>query len=134
MPLMQSATSSMNSAFAPDAVSEIDGDTAAGYHPDSGSSLSEALDRTPKTDLSDAVKSFIDGWPGALQAAVKATIHHNLTRDARVPITFAWQPGYDFSITLHDVTDTATSHGGITVLLTSRYPNDTHPLGGASAS
>src|SRR5438128_7668389 len=106
MPLMQTATSSMNAAFAPDAIAEIDGDTASAFHVDSGSSLSEALDRTPLTNLSSAVTSFIDGWPTALQAAVNATIHHNLTRDARVPITFAWQPGYDFSITVHDVTDT----------------------------
>jgi hypothetical protein len=131
---MQVATSSMNAAFAPDAVAEIDGETASLYHPDSGSSLSEALDRTPKTNLSSAVVGFIDGWPSALQAAVKSLIHHNLTREAKVPITFAWQPGYDYSLTLHDVTDTATSHGGITVVLTSRYPSDPHPLSGATAS
>jgi hypothetical protein len=124
----------MNAAFAPAAIGEVDGDTASLYHPDSGLSLSEALGRTPLTDLSDAVRAFIDGWPSALQAAVKATIHENLTREATVPITFAWQPGYDYSITLHDVTDTAKSHGGITVLLTSRYPADPHPLGGSTAS
>ena len=118
----------MNAAFAPDAISEVDGDTAALYHPDSGASFSEALARTPKTELSDAVLSYIDGWPSALQAVLKATIHHNLTRDGRVPITFAWQPGYDYSVTIHDVVDTETSHGGITVLLTSRYPADVHPL------
>jgi hypothetical protein len=128
MPLMQTATSSMNAAFAPEAVAALAGDGAELFHPDSGASLSEALDRIPLTNLSGAVREFIDSWPTALQAAVKATIHHNLTREARVPITFAWQPGYDFSVTIHDVTDTAKSHGGITVLLTSRYPDDVHPL------
>src|SRR5688500_10211379 len=132
MPLMQTATSSMNAAFAPDAIAELAGDGAEAFHPDSGASLSEALARIPLTDLSDAVRGFIDTWPTAIQAAVKATIHDNLTREGRVPITFAWQPGYDFSVTIHDVTDTAKSHGGITVLLTSRYPDDIHPLHSAS--
>jgi hypothetical protein len=126
---MQAATSSMNSAFSPDAINEIDDDTAELFRPAAGTSLSEALQRTPNTNLSDAVVAFIDGWPTALQAALQATIHHNLTREARVPITFAWTPGYDYSVSLHDVIDTDSSRGGITVLVTSRYPTDAHPLG-----
>ena len=125
---MQTALTSMNAGFGPDAVNEISPDVAEMYNPGSGNSLVGALRATPRLDLSDAVLRFIDTWPGAIQASVMAAIHHNLTRDAKVPITFAWQPGYDFSVTLHDVTDTAASQGGITMLLTSRYPDDTHPL------
>ncbi len=124
----------MNAAFAPTAVAAIDDETSEMFRPGAGNSLSDALRATPGTDLSTAVTSYIDGWPTALQAALQAAIHNNLTRDGRVPITFAWAPGYDYGLTIHDVVDTATSHGGMTVLFTSRYPSDPHPLGGLSSS
>jgi hypothetical protein len=133
MPLMQTATSSMNAAFGPGAIEEIDADSAASFQPGNGTSLGEALVRIPGTNLSDAVLAYIDGWPSALQAALQAAIHNNLTREGRVPITFAWVPGYDYGITIHDVVDTATSRGGMTVLVSSRYPADTHPLAASSA-
>ena len=130
MPLMQTATSSMNGAFAPGAIDEIDDETAALYQPGNGTSLAEALERTPNTSLSGAVLEYINSWPTALQAAVQATIHNNLTRGARVPITFAWKPGYDYSVEIHDVRDTDQTRGGVTVIVGSRYPADTHPLAG----
>ena len=123
----------MNSAFAPGAIDEIDSDTADMFKPGGGNSLSDALRATPNTNLADAVVSYIDGWPSALQAALQAAIHNNLTRDGRVPITFAWVPGYDYGLTIHDVVDTVTSRGGMTVLVSSRYPADTHPLAATSA-
>lgn len=128
MPFMQTALSSMNSAFSADALQSFDSDAPSLFHVDSGASLSEALRRTPGLDLSDAVAGFVDTWPSGLQAALKAIIHHNLTREARVPITFAWKPGYDYSVEMYDVHDTKTSTGGITVIVTSRYPADAHPL------
>ncbi len=124
----------MNSAFAPGAIDEIDGDTAALYQPGNGVSLSEALGRTPSTNLSSAVLQYIDAWPSALQAAVQATIHDNLTRGGRVPITFAWKPAYDYSLEIHDVLDTDKTRGGITVIVGSRYPADAHPLAGAAGA
>ena len=131
---MQTALSSMNAAFAPGAIDEIDDDTAEAYRPAAGTSLSEALDRTPGTGLNQALRDYIDGWPSAIQAGLQAAIHNNLTREGRVPITFAWTPGYDYSLSIHDILDTDKTRGGITVLLTSRYPADPHPLAGASAS
>ena len=35
---------------------------------------------------------------------------------------------YDYGLRLWDVSNTAKTAGGITVLLGSRYPDDTHPL------
>jgi hypothetical protein len=49
--------------------------------------------------------------------------HHDLAE----PITFSWTPGYDFELTIWDAPDTGRTHGGITVLLKSRYPGDTRP-------
>lgn len=128
MPYMQTALTAMNTAFGAEAIDESYGDAAELFGPQADNSLSDALRRMPRLELSDAVSAYIDTWPGALQAALKAAIHHNVTRDVRVPITFAWTPAYDFSITIYDVVDTASSRGGITILLTSRYPDDVHPL------
>jgi hypothetical protein len=122
---MQGAVSAMNTAFS------AEGLRSASYEPfhvDSGASLSEALGGLPGVDLPEAVARFIDSWPSGLQAAVRAVVHHNFTRDATVPITFAWKPGYDYAVEIFDVHDTKTSTGGITVILTSRYPADAHPL------
>lgn len=126
----------MNAAFGPDAIDAIesDGDTVRAFHPDSPPRLSEALRTVPNAGISGAVAEFIDSWPSGIQAAIQAVIHHNLTRETRVPVTVAWSPGYDFSVQIFDVTDTATSRGGITILLTSRYPADTHPLSGVSGA
>jgi hypothetical protein len=74
------------------------------------------------------VLEFINTWPSALQAAIKAVIHENFSRDEQVPITFAWKPGYDYGVEIYDVHNTATTQGGITVIVTSRYPGDPHPL------
>jgi hypothetical protein len=123
----------MNVAFGPENVNGIAPEIADAYLPNSGLRFSEALQRTPNLVLPQAVLDFIDTWPSALQAGLGAVIYNNLTREATVPITFAWQPGYDYSMTVHDVTDTENSHGGITVVVTSRYPLDPHPLGAMSS-
>ena len=126
---MQTALSAMNTAFAPGALDAIQGaDGVDAFHVDSGASLSDALRRVPGLELSDAVAEFIDTWPSGLQTVVRSVIHHNFSRDATVPITFAWKPGYDFSVEVFDVHDTKSSRGGITMIFTSRYPDDGHPL------
>lgn len=76
--------------------------------------------------------------PSALRAALQAVILENFDRALRddgpvVPITFAWVPGYDYGIQVWDITDSATTMGGITCIITTRYPDDPHPLTGEAA-
>jgi hypothetical protein len=80
------------------------------------------------------VAAFVATWPTALQRAVQAVIWENFSRVETVPITFAWTPAYDYSVTIYDVHETETTRGGITVLFTSRYPADAHPLSGATGA
>jgi hypothetical protein len=134
MPLMQTALTSMNTAFGPEAMDALDSDARARWSPSEDNTLSDALHGMPSLDLSDAVLSYINGWPSGLQAAIKGVIHENFNRSATVPITFAWKPGYDYAVEIYDVHDTETSRGGITIILTSRYPADPHPLNGSTAS
>jgi hypothetical protein len=122
---MQTGISSMNTAFSPQNIGKVD---PKGFRPSQSLTLSAALRTVPRHGLSAAVFNYLDGWPTALQAAVVGAIYNNLTRAATVPITFAWTPGYDYSVAIHDILDTATTHGGMTILFTSRYPSDTHPL------
>lgn len=127
----------MNSAFSADAIGltnddggDIDVDS---FRPGPETSLRDALGRMPGLDLSETLLDYVETFPTAVQRALQALIWENFSREARVPITFAWTPAYDFSMTVYDVLDTATSRGGITVLFTSRYPADTHPLVAAAA-
>jgi hypothetical protein len=123
---MQTAISELNTAFGSSQIAEV---SAAPFAPasDGAETLSEAY-VAAGANLDDATRRYIDSWPSGIQAAVRATIHDNLTRDGRVPITFAWAPGYDFEVTVWDVRDSTETVGGITILFKSRYPSDTHPL------
>ena len=46
-----------------------------------------------------------------------------------MPVVLSWTPGYDFDVRIWDVRNTASTHGELTIHLTSRYPGDPHPLG-----
>ncbi len=122
---MQLATVKMNSAFG-----DVEGlgDDEGLFDPCGGLNFPEALRRAENIDVPGFVCDFLELWPSALLAAVQAIIWENFNRETRVPITFAWQPAYDYSITVHDVYDTPETRGGITIVFTSRYPGDAHPL------
>ena len=126
MPRMQTAVTALNVAFGADRIGEVD-PSAFAPSGDGEETLSGAFVRSG-VELDAATRRYVDGWPSALQAALRATIQENLARGGRVPITFAWAPGYDYELTIWDVRDTAETAGGITVLFKSRYPSDTHPL------
>jgi hypothetical protein len=72
---------------------------------------------------------ILDSIPQGMQAALKALIAHNLSRDLgdRWEMTFAWAPGYDYELNLWEAPSTVVSRAGITVMLRTRYPADPHP-------
>lgn len=130
MPRMQEAVTSMNAAFAAERLGLVEADAFAA---DAGLTLAEALQRSG-VELQRETARFVDSWPSALQAAVRAVLHDNLVREGTVPVTFAWAPGYDYEVTVWDVRDTTETAGGITILFRSRYPSDPHPLTGDTES
>jgi hypothetical protein len=71
----------------------------------------------------------LDSIPDGMQAAIKALIVQNLSRepDERWEMTFAWAPGYDFELNVWEAPRTVVSRAGITVMLRTRYPADPHP-------
>jgi hypothetical protein len=125
MPAMQTALSAMNMSFSSASIGDVDPEP---FQPNANTSLVGALRSVSGLDLAEEIFDYLDRWPTALQRAAQAVIWENLTRGAVVPMTFAWTPGYDYSVTFFDVRDTDETAGGITVLFTSRYPMDAHPL------
>jgi hypothetical protein len=75
-----------------------------------------------------AAQAFIEQMPVAIHEAIRAVIRADLVRERPLPITFAWQPGYDWELTVNDIASTDETAGGITVIVRSRYPGDPHPL------
>ena len=66
--------------------------------------------------------------PPAIHDAVREIIRGAISRNQG--ITFAWRAGYDFKLEITEAIDTDASHGGITVVVESRYPHDDHPIHG----
>ena len=125
MPDMHTALHQINGAFSAANIATVN---ASGFAP--GTDLVDALDALPGVQLSVAARAFLQGWPAGIQAAVGAAIFDDLSRPltARVPILFSWTPGYDYDVRIWDVRNTASTHGELTIHLTSRYPTDPHPL------
>jgi hypothetical protein len=125
MPDMHSAIHQINSAFSAAHISTVN---AAAFAP--GSDLVDALDALPGVSLSAAARTFLQSWPTGIRAAVGAAIFDDLSRPAaeRVPIMLSWTPGYDYEARIWDVRNTLSTHGELTIHLTSRYPGDPHPL------
>jgi hypothetical protein len=92
-----------------------------------GTTLSELVEDEPWVPQADVV-DYLDSIPSGIQEAIRAVIREDLQRENPVPITFAWQPGYDWELTVNDVSDTAKTRGGITMIVRSRYPHDLHPM------
>jgi hypothetical protein len=65
--------------------------------------------------------------PRGMQEALRAIIRDNLSREVSLAMTFAWAPGYDYELQFWEAPGDDGSKGGITVLLRTRYPSDTHP-------
>lgn len=93
-----------------------------------------ASDQVTEAQLdADPGVQIMGAMPSGLKAAFQAVVHENFRRGAdgrgpTVPITLAWAPGYDYDLRIWDVADSATSVGGITILLTTRYQTDAHPM------
>jgi len=66
---------------------------------------------------------YLDAWPHALQAVVRAALQSALERQPRVPVTIAWVPGYDYEVDVWDAHSVKNSIGAITILLRSPYPD-----------
>ncbi|HEY8573065.1 hypothetical protein [Phenylobacterium sp.] len=80
------------------------------------------------TRAAGAWMAHLKEMPPGIRAGIHAVVHHALKTEPPTQVTFAWAPGYDYEFTVWQAPDTKTTKGGITILVKSRYPRDTHPL------
>lgn len=73
----------------------------------------------------DGLDGFLNTAPHAVSYAFKAILRSAASR--RQPVTLVWMPGYEWELTVTDTAD-ATTPGGISVLVRSRYPGDPSPV------
>ncbi len=72
--------------------------------------------------------AYIDRWPVGQLSAVLAAIRSCLFRTPKMPITFAWAPGYDYEVTIWESAGVPVSpRGEMTIMFRSRYPGDPNP-------
>jgi hypothetical protein len=80
-------------------------------------------------DWDGSERGLLGTMPSGLQEALRALIFHNLQREQRLEMHFAWLPAEGWKMTVYedDVTpggDPERCQGAITVLLESRKPAD----------
>lgn len=127
MPMLQLAVSALNQRFDEEGVRKL---AQAGV--DLRRPFGEMARSFLGEDLPPGFDEYVDQMPVGLQRAISAAVQTAV--DRRLPVTFAWAPGYDWELSLWDVADTSQTRGGMTVLIRSRYPTDPHPLDGGPLS
>lgn len=127
MPAMQTVLTYLNDAFSDakitETVSKIE-EFAAGRQ--LGSAIATFIPQQSR--LAKPLVSYVETLPGSFQESIRSMIHYALSTSPPTRVTFAWAPNYDFELTTWQAPDMPRTRGGITVLLKSRYPLDTHPL------
>jgi len=125
MPNVQALTQSANTALGAGNIGNLHQQNAHTLIP-TGTRLVAGMAALGIT-LPPGAAAFVATIPPSMQEAIRAVVANAIERN--LPVTFAWQPGYDFGVNIAaDAQDTEATRGGITVLITTRYPNDSHPL------
>lgn len=125
MPAMQTAMGPLNERFSAGNVGDRELNPPEVFA--EGCRLADLVVKEEHVPYRAAV-TFIKSMPEGIHEAIRAVIRANLLRTEPLPITFAWQPGYDWELTVNDVSDTEQTRGGITMIVRSRYPDDRHPM------
>ena len=122
MPTFQGIAERMNALLNREHIEGIDGSLIKLEEPLTDEALQEM-----GIVVTDLELAYMRTWPDSLKMAIRAVVYSALNREPRLPVTFAWAPGYDFELTVTEARGTAQSIGGITILIRSRYPDDPNP-------
>ena len=115
MPFLQAMAERANERFNRENISKVDVRPLAA--PSLGALASSLGIARNKTEI-----DYLDAWPQALQAAVRAVLQSAVERRPPVPVTIAWVPGYDYEVDAWESKSVKNSIGAITLLLRSPYP------------
>lgn len=125
MPALQSVLGRLNRAFSKDEIGKL---ASARERFAPGKALDTSLFVKKGTTLHAAWTDYRTQLPASFQETLRSIIYHALSTKPPTQITFAWAPGYDYEFSMWHAPDTKQTKGGITILIKSRYPADTHPL------
>jgi hypothetical protein len=130
MAAFQTVLSYLNTAFSRDNIQQLV-DKRENWAP--GRSLGQGAVVKEGTRLHALWIEYLGKMPPSFQEVFRSVVYHALSTEPPTPITFAWAPGYDYEISIWQSPDTPPTKGGITLLMKSRYPTDTHPAEGTGS-
>jgi hypothetical protein len=131
MPLLQRLLEKANHRFGSGQITEVDPGTLSAREPSSHllADCAEAVG----IKLTNEERDFVNRTPIALQEAIRGVSYSAVVRSrasaasnqplAKVPITFAWMPSYDYELHITEARSTKSSWGGITVIIRGPYPS-----------
>ncbi len=125
MPALQTVFNKLNREFNDDKIGVL-ANMASAFAP--GKPLDIGFMVPKNSALYRAWKAYMDQVPGVFHETVRAIMDYALNTTPPTQVTFAWAPSYDHELTVWQAPDTATTRGGITILVKGRYPIDSHPL------
>jgi len=125
VPMLQSILGELNYAFGRQGMKQTV-EHRESFAPGKPLDFSMIVGRDSK--LHDSWVEYLERLPPSIKETLRSVVYQSLSTKPPTLITFAWMPGYDYELHLSQAPDTKTTRGGITILMRSRYPSDSHPL------
>lgn len=113
MPTMQAMTEKANERFNRNNIGAVSRTAIA-----PGQTLDQAC-QALGIAATPAEIEYLSKWPVGMQEALRAAVDSAVSRG--LPVTFAWLEGH-YELTISEVAGTATSLGGMTVVMRSPVP------------
>lgn len=120
MPIMQLTINELNKRFHPDAIGQQDPEAFS-----DDLRLEQIVERLEIGKEVNGFSEFLTTAPEGITKALSGAIRSAIRREQ--PITLAWKPGYEWEMSITDVSDCDT-RGGMTIVIRSRYPSDASPV------
>jgi hypothetical protein len=131
MPLFQRLLEKANRLLASDQIASVNADALSARTP-SEHLLADCADALG-LGLTSEERDFVNRTPISIQEAIRGVCYTAVIRSkasvdtnqplGKIPVTLAWAPQYDYELLVVEARSTASSWGGITVLLRSPYPS-----------
>lgn len=92
-----------------------------------GTNLADIIAK-PGDATNQMFRLFVQLLPGGIRESMRSIIYYCLQSEPPVLISFAWAPAYDYELTVWEAVEPAPLISGVTLLLKTRYPDDSHPM------
>jgi len=117
MPSMQAMVERSNDKFKRENIGEFNAEWLAPGVPLAQGAQSAGIAQT-QTEV-----QYLEALPAGHQEVLRAALYSAVQRS--LPVTLAWAPAFDFSVTVWEVAGTGQSMGGMTLLIQGPYQKPT---------